>query len=82
MLVDLLFDMVVLDELIYMVVYDYLLLEEVISVLNVCSGYQMVIIIGCGCYWDIFDFVDIVSELCLVKYVFDVGVKVQMGIDY
>lgn len=36
----------------------------------------MVIIMGCGCYWDIFELVDMVSELCFVKYVFDVGVKV------
>lgn len=82
MFVDDQFDLVLLDELIYMVVYDYLLLELVLSVLCECFVYQLVIIIGCGCYCDIIELVDIVSELCLVKYVFDVGIKVQMGIDY
>ncbi len=81
MLADPLLDMVVLDELTYMVAYDYLPLEEVISALN-ARGHQTVIITGRGCHRDILDLADTVSELRPVKHAFDAGVKAQMGIDY
>lgn len=82
MLADPLLDMVVLDELTYMVAYDYLPLEEVISALNARPGHQTVIITGRGCHRDILDLADTVSELRPVKHAFDAGVKAQMGIDY
>ncbi|WP_114340087.1 cob(I)yrinic acid a,c-diamide adenosyltransferase, partial [Salmonella enterica] len=63
MLADPLLDMVVLDELTYMVAYDYLPLEEVISALNARPGHQTVIITGRGCHRDILDLADTVSEL-------------------
>ena len=76
------FQVVVLDELTYMVAYDYLPLEEVISALNARPGHQTVIITGRGCHRDILDLADTVSELRPVKHAFDAGVKAQMGIDY
>ncbi|EBT2372063.1 cob(I)yrinic acid a,c-diamide adenosyltransferase [Salmonella enterica] len=82
MLADPQLDMVVLDELTYMVAYDYLPLEEVISALNARPGHQTVIITGRGCHRDILDLADTVSELRPVKHAFDAGVKAQMGIDY
>ena len=75
-------DMVVLDELTYMVAYDYLPLEEVINALNARPQNQTVIITGRGCHRDILELADTVSELRPVKHAFEAGVKAQMGIDY
>lgn len=82
MLADPQLDMVVLDELTYMVAYDYLPLEDVINALNARPPHQTVIITGRGCHRDILDLADTVSELRPVKHAFEAGVKAQMGIDY
>ncbi|MGM7171918.1 cob(I)yrinic acid a,c-diamide adenosyltransferase [Escherichia coli] len=75
-------DMVLLDELTYMVAYDYLPLEEVVQALNERPHQQTVIITGRGCHRDILELADTVSELRPVKHAFDAGVKAQIGIDY
>ncbi|EIH0547373.1 cob(I)yrinic acid a,c-diamide adenosyltransferase [Escherichia coli] len=75
-------DMVLLDELTYMVAYDYLPLEEVVQALNERPHQQTVIITGRGCHRDILELADTVSELRPIKHAFDAGVKAQIGIDY
>ncbi|WP_313047872.1 cob(I)yrinic acid a,c-diamide adenosyltransferase [Atlantibacter subterraneus] len=82
MLRDASLDLVVLDELTYMVAYDYLPLEVVLDALNHRPEQQTVIITGRGCHRDILEIADTVSELRPVKHAFDAGVKAQMGIDY
>lgn len=82
MLADASLDLVVLDELTYMVAYDYLPLEEVLSALRQRPTHQSVIITGRGCHRDITEMADTVSELCPVKHAFDAGIKAQIGIDY
>lgn len=82
MLADAALDMVILDELTYMVAYDYLPLEEVLSALANRPANQTVIITGRGCHREILDIADTVSELRPVKHAFDAGVKAQIGIDY
>ncbi|MDU3067164.1 MAG: cob(I)yrinic acid a,c-diamide adenosyltransferase [Escherichia coli] len=82
MLADSSLDMVLLDELTYMVAYDYLPLEEVVQALNERPHQQTVIITGRGCHRDILELADTVSELRPVKHAFDAGVKAQIGIDY
>ena len=82
MLADASLDMVILDELTYMVAYDYLPLEDVLNALQNRPAHQTVIITGRGCHRDILELADTVSELRPVKHAFDVGVKAQMGIDY
>lgn len=82
MLADAALDMVILDELTYMVAYDYLPLEEVLSALVNRPANQTVIITGRGCHREILDIADTVSELRPVKHAFDAGVKAQIGIDY
>ena len=73
---------VLLDELTYMVAYDYLPLESVLSALRERPAHQSVIITGRGCHRDIIELADTVSELRPVKHAFDAGIKAQMGIDY
>ncbi|MGO0765131.1 cob(I)yrinic acid a,c-diamide adenosyltransferase, partial [Citrobacter freundii] len=82
MLADDELDMVILDELTYMVAYDYLPLEEVINALKARPAHQTVIITGRGCHRDILELADTVSELRPVKHAFEAGVKAQAGIDY
>lgn len=82
MLADPALDMVLLDELTYMVAYDYLPLESVLDALRNRPATQTVIITGRGCHRDIMDLADTVSELRPVKHAFEAGVKAQMGIDY
>lgn len=82
MLADATLDMVILDELTYMVAYDYLPLEDVLSALANRPVNQTVIVTGRGCHRDILEMADTVSELRPVKHAFDAGVKAQMGIDY
>lgn len=75
MLADSSLDMVLLDELTYMVAYDYLPLEDVIQALNERPHQQTVIITGRGCHRDILELADTVSELRPIKHAFDAGVK-------
>lgn len=82
MLADDQLDLVLLDELNYMVAYDYLPLESVLSALRERPAHQSVIITGRGCHRDIIELADTVSELRPVKHAFDAGIKAQMGIDY
>ncbi|HCI5773713.1 TPA: cob(I)yrinic acid a,c-diamide adenosyltransferase [Klebsiella pneumoniae] len=82
MLADDQLDLVLLDELTYMVAYDYLPLESVLSALRERPAHQSVIITGRGCHRDIIVLADTVSELRPVKHAFDAGIKAQMGIDY
>ncbi|HGY4575652.1 TPA: cob(I)yrinic acid a,c-diamide adenosyltransferase [Klebsiella variicola] len=82
MLADYQLDLVLLDELTYMVAYDYLPLESVLSALRERPAHQSVIITGRGCHRDIIELADTVSELRPVKHAFDAGIKAQMGIDY
>ncbi|EOC1346049.1 cob(I)yrinic acid a,c-diamide adenosyltransferase [Cronobacter turicensis] len=82
MLAEASLDLVVLDELTYMVAYDYLALEDVLTALRERPAHQTVIITGRGCHRDILDYADTVSELRPVKHAFDAGIKAQIGIDY
>ena len=82
MLADESLDLVLLDELTYMVAYDYLPLEEVLTALRNRPAHQTVIITGRGCHREISALADTVSELRPVKHAFDAGIKAQIGIDY
>lgn len=82
MLADATLDLVILDELTYMVAYDYLSLEEVLAALRERPAEQSVIITGRGCHRDLLDMADTVTEMRPVKHAFDAGIKAQQGIDY
>lgn len=82
MLQDESLDLVLLDELTYMVAYDYLPLERVLTALAQRPVQQSVIVTGRGCHRDILEIADTVSELRPVKHAFDAGIKAQIGIDY
>ena len=75
-------DVLLLDEITYMVSYKYIDLDEVITALNNRPTMQHVIITGRSCHRALIDLADTVSEIQSVKHAFDSGVKAQKGIDW
>lgn len=82
MLADDSLDLVLLDELTYMITYDYVDLAEVIAALNQRPPRQTVIITGRACHRELLELADTVSELRPVKHAFDAGVMAQQGVDW
>ena len=82
MLSDPCYELVILDELTYMITYGYLALDEVITVLKNRPKNQSVVITGRACHRNIIDLADTVSELRPIKHAFDSGIKAQKGIDW
>lgn len=75
-------DLVLLDELTYMVAYGYLELDDVLEALVSRPPMQHVVITGRGCHRALLELADTVSEVKNVKHAFDAGVKAQQGIDW
>lgn len=82
MLADPHYDLVVLDELTYMLAYHYLDTEEVISAIRNRPTQQSVIVTGRGCHARLLELADTVSEMRPVKHAFDSGIQAQAGIDW
>lgn len=82
MLADSNLDLVLLDELTYMVSYGYLALEELLEALHQRPAHQTVIITGRACHRDLLELADTVTEMRPVKHAFDAGIKAQQGIDW
>lgn len=82
MLADASLDVVILDELTYMISFDYLDREEVIAALAARPAGQSVIITGRGCHRALLAMAYTVSEMRPVKHAFDAGVMAQQGIDW
>lgn len=73
---------VMLDELTYMLSYDYLDLDEVLDTISQRPDHQHVIVTGRGCHQQLLDMADTVSEVQNTKHAFDAGIKAQKGIDW
>lgn len=75
-------DVVLLDELTYMLSYHYIELERVERALANRPVQQHVIITGRACHRRIIELADTVSEVQNVKHAFDSGIKAQRGLDW
>ena len=75
-------DVVILDELTYMLTYGYLDKEMVLSALENRPPSQHVIVTGRNASKELIEIADTVSEVGETKHAFYDGVKVQLGIDY
>jgi len=75
-------DVLMLDELTYMVSYKYIDLDEVIDALVNRPPMQHVIITGRGCHRSLVELADTVSEVQPTKHAFDAGIKAQKGVDW
>jgi cob(I)alamin adenosyltransferase len=82
MLADDNYDVVLLDELTYMITYDYVDLDEVINAIEQRPPSQSVIITGRAAHRRLVDIADTVSEVRRFKHAFENGIKARKGIDW
>ncbi|KIF54743.1 cob(I)yrinic acid a,c-diamide adenosyltransferase [Vibrio owensii] len=75
-------DVVLFDELTYMVSYGYIDLDEVVEALNSRPKMQSVVITGRGAHRTLIEMADTVSEVKNVKHAFESGVKALKGVDW
>ncbi|MGR5069042.1 MULTISPECIES: cob(I)yrinic acid a,c-diamide adenosyltransferase [Vibrio] len=82
MLKDESIDVILFDELTYMVSYGYIDLEEVVEALNNRPKMQSVVITGRAAHRSLIEMADTVSEVKNVKHAFESGVKALKGVDW
>jgi len=75
-------NVIILDELTYMLTYGYLDKELVLNALESRPSQQHVIVTGRNASKELIEIADTVTELGESKHAFYDGVKVQKGIDY
>lgn len=75
-------DLVVLDELTYMLSYKYLDEAVVLSALKNRPVEQSVVVTGRGGGSELRDLMDTVSEIKEIKHAFKAGIKARKGVDY
>jgi len=75
-------DLVILDELTYMLTYGYLDKARVLEVLRGRPAHQHVVITGRNASRELLEMADTVSEVNEVRHAFNHGVKAQKGLDY
>ena len=76
------YDVVLLDELTYMITFGYIELDEILHALSNRPKDQSVIITGRGAHRQLIELADTVSEVKNIKHAFDSGIKVRQGIDW
>jgi len=82
MLTDPSYDLVVLDELTYMIGYKYLDEQTILDAIRNRPVEQSVVVTGRGGGSALQDLVDTVSEVKDIKHAFRAGVKARKGVDY
>lgn len=82
MLEDPSFDLVVLDELTYMIAFDYLPEAEIITAIRDRPAGQSVVVTGRGGGSALQGVMDTVSEVKEIKHAFTSGIKARQGVDY
>ena len=82
MLKDASYDLVVLDELTYMIAYKYLDEQKILDALQNRPLEQSVVVTGRGGGADLQDIVDTVSEVKDIKHAFKAGIKARKGVDF
>ncbi len=82
MLADPAYDVVLLDEMTYMVAYDYLSLDEVVEAIQNRPPEQTVVITGRAAHRQLIEIADTVSEVRNIKHAFDSGIKARQGVDW
>lgn len=75
-------DLVVLDELTYMISYKYLDEQMIVDALNNRPTNQHVVITGRSASEGLIDIADTVSEVKDIKHAFRANIKAQQGIDF
>jgi len=81
MLTDESYDLVVLDELTYLLSYEYLDKDTVLNGLSEKPEMQHVVVTGRSSIAELKELADTVSEIKDVKHAYKAGIKAQKGID-
>lgn len=76
------FDLVILDELTYMIAYDYLDEAVIVNAIGNRPKEQSVVVTGRGGGSALREIMDTVSEVKDIKHAFTSGVKARKGVDY
>jgi len=82
MLADPSYDLVVLDELTYMIAYDYLDEQMILDAISSRPIAQSVVVTGRGGGSALQDIMDTVSDVKEIKHAFKAGTKARKGVDY
>ncbi len=82
MLIDSSIDLVVLDELTYLLHYEYLPEDKVIQALMNRPENQHLVVTGRGASDALIELADTVSEIKEVKHAFKRGIKAQKGLEF
>ena len=75
-------DLVILDELTYMLSFDYLSEDRVLKALTQRPQEQSVVVTGRGGGSALQDAMDTVSEVKDIKHAYTNGIKARQGVDY
>ena len=81
MLNDSSFELVVLDELTYLLSYGYLDTDKVLDTLAARPPMQHVVVTGRAASRELCELADTVSEIADVKHAYRSGIRAQKGID-
>lgn len=82
LLVDASYDLVVLDELTYMIAYHYLDESMILQAIASRPVNQSVVVTGRGGGSALQDIMDTVSEVKDIKHAYTAGIKARKGVDY
>ena len=75
-------DLVVLDELTYLILYQYLEEDRILQALKNRPPHQHVVITGRSASANLIELADTVSEIKEIKHAYKAGIKAQKGIDF
>lgn len=76
------FDLVILDEMTYMLAYKYLDEEKIIRAIKDRPEHQSVVVTGRGGGSALQEAMDTVSEVKDIKHAFKAGIKARKGVDF
>jgi cob(I)alamin adenosyltransferase len=82
MLSDPTYDLVVLDELTYMLAFDYLPEADVLTAIQERPAAQSVVVTGRGGGQALREIMDTVSEVKEIKHAYRAGIMARKGVDY
>lgn len=76
------YDVVILDELTYVINYGWLNVEDVIEALKQRPPHMHVIITGRNAAEELIEYADLVTEMREVKHPYKSGIKAQRGLEF